>query len=458
MSEVKPLSIAIIGGGFSGTMVAVHLLKTVQFPLNIALIESHPRLGMGVAYSTKVADHLLNVPAGNMSAFPDDPDHFWRWLRETYGELEKTAFVPRRWYGEYIRYCLKKAQEESHPHVSFRYLPYKAIDMRKTVAGLEVRLNDGSWLEVDQVVLALGNFPPSHPPIEDRSFYQDYRYWTAWDALPLLTTIPPETPILLLGSGLTALDLAVLLYQHSHRGKVYAVSRRGFAPHPHQPYDNYHLSFDRLEGLSPRQLLRLIRSTLKTENNYDWRAIIDSFRPYSQLLWKSFTNKEKRQFLRHLRPYWDNHRHRIAPETAQILAKMRSQEQFILYGGQVTQYKTSSTTVQATIQLRQQAELLKLDVGLVINCTGPESNYRQLRHPLIVNLLEKGMIRPDPLNLGLDVHENGALFSREGQPSSHLYTLGPPQKGSLWETTAVPEIRQQAQTLAKILVDRSLKF
>lgn len=199
-----------------------------------------------------------------------------------------------------------------------------------------------------------------------------------------------------------------------------------------------------------------VSSDIRYRQGYDWRAVIDSLRPQTQVLWRALTATEKKRFLRHLRPYWDSHRHRIAPEVAATISQVQQSRQLLFHAGCIQSYEEWDDGVDVTYRPRHQHELHTLRVDRVINCTGPECNYRRLQHPLMVNLLAAGLIRPDPLALGLEVNTNGALVGATGAASRQLFTLGPPQKGGLWETTAVPEIREQAQALAQHLL-QSLK-
>lgn len=202
-------------------------------------------------------------------------------------------------------------------------------------------------------------------------------------------------------------------------------------------------------------MLRRVRQEIgaATLLGRDWRAVIDALRPQTQALWQVLPLKEQQRFLRHLRPYWDIHRHRAAPEVATVIDQLRRSQQLQIHAGRINAYQEHSDSVCVSYQPRRGSGLARVEVSRVINCTGPNGDYRQIEHPLIRDLLTSGRVRPNPLNLGLDTDTEGRLLNAQGKASSLLlYTLGPPRQGGLWETMAVPEIRVQAQSLAQSLL------
>lgn len=454
----SPITIAIIGGGFSGSMVAIHLLQSATCPLEIKLIERRPLLGRGIAYETNFSCHLLNVPASGMSAFPTAPNHFLHWL-QTQGSLTRTfnseSFVPRKLYGAYIQDMLKRTQTTAPENVRLQRLMDEAIAIKPGTEGATVFLRSGQTLQVHRIVLALGNFPPSDPPVPERSFYKSRRYiGSAWSA-DAINFVSSDESVLLIGSGLTMLDWAVALQKQGHRGVIHVVSRHGLLPHAHKstaPYPSFLCAEQAPKSI--RALVRRLRQEVQSAiaSGHDWRAVIDSLRPETQALWQALPLDQQRQFLRHVRPYWDIHRHRVAPAVADALTSMRHSNQLVLHAGRIQAYHENNNGVDVIIRKRHSAESIVLPVSNVVNCTGPQCDFRKMQHPLIINLLFSGLIRPAPLALGLDVAENGALVDAEGKASQMLYTLGSARKGFLWETIAVPEIREQAMALVAVLL------
>lgn len=466
-TKLTPPVIAIIGGGFCGVLVAVHLLRKAHIPLTIRLIESRPFLGRGIAYGTEILGHLLNVPAGKMSAFPDEPEHFLRWLEKQEdllalwedNSLNPGSFVPRKFYGMYGEFLLKEAIKNSPSGVTFEWIKDEAIGIQSQGNCGVITLKKEGNISAQKIVLALGNFPPSNPPTVDPTFYEDHQHYIGYPwSSNVFHGIQPDDNILLIGSGLTMIDLAISLQDQAHQGKIYVVSRHGLLPHSHQLTQVYPpLSLINSEPLTVLNLLRQIRQEIEkaASQGINWRSVIDGIRPETQTLWKGLSLPEKRRFLRHLRPYWEVHRHRAASQITAIIQELLERQQLEIYAGRVVRYQFDQTGegIDVFIKKRQDDQFMSLRVNRVINCTGSECNYRLFKTPLIVQLLEQGLIEPDELNLGLKVSENGALIDSQGMISSILYTLGSSQKGTLWETTAIPEIRQQAVRLSQQLLD-----
>lgn len=457
MTQIQPATIAIIGGGFSGAMVAAHLLRSATQPLTLFLIERQSTVGQGIAYSTPFDCHLLNVPAGKMSAFAQEPTHFLEWLHHhpwgMAAGVDATTFVPRRLFGEYIQAVLADAEAEASSGVCLKRLNDEAIACELENHRCKIRLLSGTRLNVDRVVLALGTFPPGNPAVTNPLFYQSDRYiQSPWAALARLQKVDPNESILLIGSGLTMLDLVVALHQQGHQGPIQVVSRRGLLPQAHQAAQVYSMA-SQPRPKTMRALVRWVRQLTEAAvaEGYDWRSVVDALRPEIQTLWQALSITEQRRFLRHVQPYWEVHRHRVAPAIAQVATQLLNSQQLQVHAGRIQEYCEDAGGVTVLLRRRGSRELTSVRAGLVVNCTGPTCDYHKSHHPLILGLLGSGLGRSHPLNLGLDVSETGALITAEGQ-SQHFYTLGSVQKGRLWETTAVPEIRQQAQALAQTLL------
>lgn len=451
-------TVAIIGGGFSGSLIATHLLKNATQPLKIKLIDRHGKFGKGIAYSTKENTDLLNVPAGKMSAFPDDADHLLRWLESNSttllhllpSQISHTTFIPRQVYGLYIQSVLTEAQNSCTNHVHLEKLNHEAISIEKTNQGVLISLDNNQDFPADKVILAIGN-SPSNPSENDN----DYSY-NAWSG-SALDNIDSNADILLVGTGLTMVDMVTSLHNRNHQGKIYALSRRGLYPQSHKK-TTYYPSFLTLENapLNILKLFKLIRHEVRKGQTlgYNWRSIIDSLRPITQQLWQKLPKIEQKRFLRHLTPYWDIHRHRIAPNVGEIIhAKLKS-GQLTINAGRIRSYQLQKDKTQVIIHLRYQEQNTVILVDRVIHCQGIPQDYRSLSHPLITNLQVQGLIRLNSLGLGIDTDGKGRIFNGNGNISSSLYTIGTPCRGDLWETTAVLELRKQAQTLAEnILAD-----
>ncbi len=452
----KKPTMVIIGGGFSGSLVATHLMKkSVSEHLQIILIERAPRFARGFAYSTNSPLHLLNVPAGKMSAFPNDPEHFLRWVQNRDLNIHSNSFVSRMLYGEYLESVLYEAETNKSPSTSFKRLNDEAVSIEMdSNKKAKITLESGIQIPADKIVLSVGNYLPRNPNVKQMSFYKSNRYIRDPWSSNALSMISPDDSILLIGTGLTMIDKAIELKCRGHRGIIHAVSRHGLIPQPHKldikPID---IKFDFNESLTIRKLTRIIREKIKyaIEAGSDWRLVFDSLRPHIQNLWGKLSVDEKKKFFRHLRPYWDIHRHRMPLEVAKVITSLTESKQLIIHKGRIKDYKEYEENVDVLInKSANKTETIK--VARVVNCTGSELDFCQIQDPLIVNLLELGLIAPDKLSLGLEADISGALKDINGNISEVLYTLGPPLKGQLWETTAVPEIREQASLLANELL------
>jgi uncharacterized NAD(P)/FAD-binding protein YdhS len=453
--------VAIIGAGFSGTMVAIHLLAGDQPPLTVALIERSGRFGRGVAYGTGNAAHLLNIPAAKMSAFPDEPEHFLEWLkrhpkscaRVGLGLVQPGTFAPRQLYGEYLEWLLEKVK---HRRERLYRLRSEAVDVEPLLDGsLRIRLANGTRVHADKVVLALGNFPPGDPPVRDRRFHHSAAYLQSPWAAASQAKCAQDGDILILGTGLTTLDLLLTLNEQKTGGVIHVLSRRGLFPQSHRaglaPTEPFLTKANLPKRI--RELLHLLREEIQkvAALGGDWRAVVDSMRPLIQALWQGFSLAERRRFFRHARAYWESHRHRAAPTVLAVKDAMLATGRLRSHRGRLLEVvETADQHLQVTFRPYPSALVQTLRVRHVINCTGPECNYHRLDEPLVLQLFARGLIRPDAMLLGLDVAPDGAVRNQRGI-FGQVFTLGSPRKGELFETTAVPELRMQAQDLAQRL-------
>jgi len=447
--------VAIIGAGFSGAMVAVHLARVAP-RFRVLVIDKEGAFGRGVAYGEGAGQHLLNVPAAKMSAFPENPENFLDWLklnrekmdRLDVSEISGDAFLPRQVYGAYINDIFEKARSASN---TIEVRKTEIVDVEDQGEFLILKDANGNTFTASKLVLALGNFAPGDPPAKDRSFHRSARYLNSpWDP-QTIHDVSGDDDVLILGAGLTALDLLVSLDKLKHQGAIRVISRRGLFPQAHEKYVLQPNWFqDRELPHTIHAMLRLLRREVKiaAAKGVNWRAVVDALRPHTQTFWKSLNVEERRCFMRHVRPYWESHRHRVAPSVLAVKDQMVQRGQMIVHRGRITSIAETASGFDVSLIDRVTQQESKFGVGFVVNCTGPECNYYKLKDPLVVNLLARGLIHPDPLFIGLAVAPNGAMLNYLGQPSKNIFTLGSPQKGILLETTAVPELRAQAKNLA----------
>jgi uncharacterized NAD(P)/FAD-binding protein YdhS len=444
-------NIAIVGGGYSGSMLAVELLRRAGGNISVILVERRPLPGRGVAYSTQFEGHLLNVRARNMSAYAAIPNHFVEWAQRNYSaSVRPNDFLPRTIYGQYISSQLREAIRASKG--SFRCIQGEAISLTCSGTRSGIRLVNGQTVLVDKVVLALGNFPPSDLRIHGKTVSGPRFISNPWSPNALIDT-PRDNRILLIGSGLTSVDTALELRARGFEGTLHIVSRHGLLPQRHAaiPFQPFQLD---QASRTTHELLKLVRARVKEAEatGSNWRAVIDSLRPITQPLWRALPVAEKQRFLRHLRSYWDVHRHRIAERIADQLSLQLRTGQMQMHAGRIIHYHEGPEGVDITYRLRNRDQEKTLHVDRVVNCTGPDGDLRHVDSPLIRDILSKQLARPDELSLGLDVAQDGSVIDGRGVISDLVYALGPLRKGKLWESVAVPELRVQVAELATLLV------
>jgi uncharacterized NAD(P)/FAD-binding protein YdhS len=433
-------------------MLAVNLLRRVP-TLSVAVVDKGRVRSRGVAYSTKYDCHLLNVPAGNMSALPKDPDDFLRWARANFApSVQATSFLPRLVYGRYVSSLLEEATGAGAAK-NFRWIQGEVISLADGPSQVSVRLTDGSTLVTKVLVLAVGNFPPANLNVPGLS-QESRRYVPSPWAAAAFDDIPNNGNVLLIGSGLTSVDVVMALKSEGFAGHIDILSRRGLMPQIHRETSLWPQFWNEQSPRTIRGLLRLVRAQVRAaaEKGGDWRDVIRALRPVTQQIWQSLPLNERKRFLRHVRPYWEVHRHRIASEIGDAIAQLVDSGKVTVHAGRLTACWEFSDHVELGWRDRQTRAERLVRVDRVINCTGPEADCRHINDPLIKSLLAQELARPDRLSLGLDVDLGGALLDPGGASSRSLYAIGPIRKGSLWESIAVPELRAQASQLAEHLV------
>jgi uncharacterized NAD(P)/FAD-binding protein YdhS len=450
--------VAIVGAGFSGTLLALHLLRRCPPGSTVTLIERAVQFGRGAAYSTGNPSHLLNVPAGRMSAFHDRPHDFLDWLKQQSDPclsqpLTADSFVPRQMFGDYIRHLLNREIKSGAQGSDLRLVRGDALGVDEAAGGVTVRLDRGRTVEADLAVLAIGNFPPEPPPVADPAFYNSGLYRPDPWAGDAFSELDPDRPVLLIGTGLTMVDAAISLIDRGHRGPIHALSRRGLLPQRHTP--SVVAPSPRAEPM-PTTLVALTRFLRREADRADaeganWRAIVDALRPFTGDVWAELSTADRARFLRHMRPWWEVHRHRMASPVADKIEAAVARGQLDVRAGRILSFDASAGEVAVRYRLRHGDGFQTVTAARVVNCSGPACDYARISHPLIRGMLESGMIRPDPLGLGLDVTRNCALKNRQGAISGWLFAAGPVTKAAFWEMTAVPDIRRQCEYLANHL-------
>ena len=454
-------TIAIVGGGFSGTMTAVNLARLGTRPLKVYVINSGRPVGRGVAYGTRRPEHLLNVAARNMSAFPDHPNHFLDWLRTRteYADLPdvvlREVFAPRRVYGDYLRSVSLAYLAPVDPRnpVQIELVEDTATDVTNGPDGGTVALASGKAIEARRVVLATGNQRPTPLAGGDAPFRHPGYFdnpWVDWDG----RLTDAEGDAILVGTGLTMVDVFLTLQEVGWRGTIRAVSRNGLLPLSHfrgieypdfPPHEPERLGLAGLVDQMERHCGRL------RQLGANPTICVDKLRPHTQRIWQQFSTDEKRRFCTRYAARWNVMRHRVAEPIHARLMEAVSSGRLRVHKGRVAALEDAGRVVRVTIE-GENGERIALDGGLVVNCTGPQSGFSAGTDALFQSLLGRGLVRADGLDMGIEVDAEFAAVGGDGRRSGFLYALGPLLKGSLWETTAVPELRGQAMRVAQLLL------
>jgi len=456
-------TILVIGAGFSGAIIAARLMQQSNgTPTLLYLLNGSGRIARGMAYGTQSSFHVLNVPAGNMSAFPNDPDHFLRFAHSIDPSITAASFVSRRIYGDYLEWILNEAERSAPPNVELRrvYRQVKSIEDAPDGNAKIVILDGGDTMIVQTVVLALGHFAASTLPILAQSVFDGDRYLhDPWDQ-SRLDAIPARASVMLLGTGLTAVDVAMTLLSRNSNRSIVAVSRRGLLPQAHRHSAGKALGTGAATiwggATEIRTQLRAFRQYCHrlTEQGRDWREALALLRPVTADVWLAYPDKERRRFLRHVQPYWDTHRHRLAPTVAEQFNEALTAGAVKTLAGRIVAMEENSDGVQVTLRRRSHQECHVEQVQYVVNCTGPCADPRQVNSDLVKQLLNDGLIRTDRLGLGIDVDEDCAVIDSNGNTSRNLFYIGPWLKAKYWEATAVPDLRVVASRLAERIMQK----
>jgi uncharacterized NAD(P)/FAD-binding protein YdhS len=439
--------VAVVGAGFSGVLTALSVLEAGGPNVRVHLIERAERFGVGTAYGTLQPDHLLNVRAANMSADPAKPDDFMHWLsRQRGAAADAFAFASRAEYGLYVQERLRRVAQGEAGADRLQLTGDEVVAVTPRADGLHLRLALGIELRANVVILATGNARPSDDVLPDPAFRESPAYvGDPWSGR--LGAIGADDPVLLLGTGLTMIDVVALLDAQGHRGQVTALSRRGLTPRVHA----------RIAGDPEPWLLRAGESLSRGLRRFrreagaapDWRVAFDALRPTTQDLWKGLSHAERGRFLRHLRPWWEVHRHRLAPPIAARLEAWLA-GRLRVAAGRLVALAAEGDGVEAAWRPRGEDRVEHGRVRFVINCTGPEGDPTQSDQPVIRQLLKDGLVRGDAFGLGLDVTDDNRLIAADGAAHETLFAVGPAARGALWEVTAVPDIRVQARRVGAL--------
>ncbi|GLQ92526.1 FAD/NAD(P)-binding protein [Dyella acidisoli] len=451
--------VAIIGGGAAGATLLSELLeRPVAQPLHLDWYTGGGTPGRGIAYGTRSERHLLNVRAASMGMFANRPGGFLEYIQKRNPKVSGTDFLPRCWYGDYLEAetasALARAKSQGHDvHV----IPYNVDAMVPENDGVTIFQGETST-RVEAAVLALGTLPPRPLSQVSDAALASGRYVTQpWS---LLAEAKPDTQahhVAIIGLGLTAVDIIIELAALWPNARFTAVSRHGLLPEVHAasaalPYED---SDELIEAMRDapdiRTWMHLLRDAVAHTD--DWRRVIDCLRPHTSALWGSLPHADRARFLRHARWAWERSRHRLPPQVAQAIGKLEREGRLTRLSGHLHGVASADRGLELQYVPRGGQQVGALDADLVVQSTGLDNDVRRAQHPLLLQLVTNGHIRPDPFGLGIQATPDGHLL-HNGSAWPRLFAIGSMLRGTLWESTAMPEVRQQARQLADHLLER----
>lgn len=455
-------TVVVVGGGFSGSMTAAQLLRSAaaeRVKLRVVVVERRGAVGEGVAYGTREPHHLLNVPAARMSAWPDQPDDFLRWAQVRDASIHGHEFLPRRWYGEYVRETLLAAAQQAGGagELSVQFDEVRRV-ARRPSGGWLVHLAHGATICADAVALAIGHRPPSDAIGARWSGPRTRLIADPWRPFAL-NVVEPDEPVVLLGAGLTAVDAVLSLAHPKRRAPITILSRRGLLPQSHAakpqpPVDLAPLVTELLAkpgGMRAAELSRRLHRLAReiVAKGGDWRSVVDGVRPHTVAIWQGMSLHQRRRFLARLRPYWEIHRHRMALSIGEKFGELRDCDWVNVLAGRIVSAQSDGNSVRLAVAERGTNCLKEIDAAWVVNCTGPAPSNSVAANPAIGSLLVDGWLAPDELGLGLKTTPAGNAIGEDGREANDVFVVGTLRKPQYWESTAVPELRVQAAAIAQ---------
>ena len=466
LPEPRTPVVAIVGGGYSGAMVAAQLLHKAAHsgaPLHVVIVDQQTSIAEGAAYRTPDPRHLLNVPASNMSAWPDRPDDLLQWARNRDSSVGPYTFLQRHAYGEYLRGAFFEAVAQAGARTSIAIRREEAGAIERIENGWRVHCSEGPSIEARVVVLATGHRPPMDP-LKQRWSGSRARYIEdPWSSLAL-TSIEPDETVCLLGTGLTAVDVLQSLLRRGRTAAIVALSRRGLLPAAHagsvlpriDPMGWLGPLLRAERGIPIRSITRkLRRAVLAAESGgHDWRQVIDGLRPHISQIWQALPPDDRRRFLRHARAFWEVMRHRMAPPVADQVRGAERAGIFSTGAARVLVARGALDGVTLTVRRRGGAVAEVHEFDWIVNCTGPGSGPEIGLPPVVAGLLAAGFLEEDSFGLGVRSTSDGRALV-EGRVIEDLVLIGSLRKADMWESTAVPELRVQAALAADAVLSRT---
>jgi uncharacterized NAD(P)/FAD-binding protein YdhS len=447
------MDIAIIGGGLSGTLLAYYLLQEDRHPVTVYLFEKdYQQLSRGIAYRASNESQLLNVSAINMNLYGLPVGDFYHWLQSHgHKNILPGDFVSRALFGTYLKKLFQESLDQAK-NVKVKVITDEVIDIIKDEDGLHVSTANGHTYYVAKAVVANGILPPADPfevtlDIKFTGLYQS----NPWN-FHYLDQLRNDDLVVLIGTGLTMLDHAAGLLKKYKSIQVTAFSRRGLLPLAHKPHGSYDFpDYSIIPNEDIGELFQSIRAyyLAHTDKGLDWRDLIDRVRSQVPQLWKALSASSKKRFIRHLKPYWEIHRHRAPQEVLSVVQHAIHEGRFKLLKGKIREVASNGQCLFVT--LVNPEGVMRIKANYLLNSSGLQHNISLTSDPLLKKLLERGYMVPDLNKLGVETDEFGAFQCTVGE--RNIFTVGALRRAAVFECTAAKEIGEQAFLLSKNLMD-----
>ena len=453
--------VAIIGGGFSGAATAYHLARMTAGDVAILLFEPREAIGAGLAYSTDDPEHRINVPASRMTLDPAEKDQFVAWLEHTNalaGDLSATlsdgrCFPSRKLFGQYVAAMLQPLIYTEQ----IRHVRSSVTAVVPSGEGWRIEAGDGTVHRADVVVIATSHPPPTPPAVLAKSLAGVPGFITDPWAPGGLDSIAEADRVLIVGTGLTMADVLATLKSRGHSGNVRAISRRGQRSRGHsvQPVEPFG-DFAMKPARTARSLLLRVRSAVDdaARQGLPWQGLFDRLRTQGPEIWAALPLVERRRVVRHLRPFWDTHRFRIAPQTEAVLERSLHEGRLRIDAASLMGADRSASGL--VVQLRLRNGLIEHErFDAIIVTTGPGHGDVVRSQPFLSDLRENGLLGDDPTGLGLPVDDKSRLIGMAG-PHPRIFVAGPLARGTFGELMGLPEVAEQALDVATSIVARHI--
>jgi uncharacterized NAD(P)/FAD-binding protein YdhS len=446
--RIDSFAVCVVGGGFTGVAGAIACLARIKTPFRLVVVEPSSALGRGVAFGGHHPLHPLNVRTRDLTVRAGQPGDFLKWAFRQLDQGENHAglheglghtFLPRQLFGEYVRQRFFEAAER-RPDVQVDIVKSKGLTLRPERNRYHLLLESAPAVDADAVLLATAYGLSAEREAGALSPY------AAIDREQLARV----KSIALIGSGLTMVDVLLAARRDGFSGMATVLSRRGQLPRPHAPKGvvPQEVALPRSKHLSRLTVAVRLACEAAEAHGTPWQAVINGIRPQVQEIWQTLPVHEQARFLRHVRPYWDAHRHRLPMEVhASVQAEFASGRAQLLQA-RATDVARHRESIRIAFKRRGSSTREFLETDLAFDCRG---HAPDLRSPLIQGLIAQGLACADAQGLGLAVKPNGQVRDAAGCPRRGLFALGPLGQGSLWEITAVPEIVNQADQAARAL-------